>query len=481
MKRVILMVSLSLFPRLLVAQDLDVASLAGDNWYGAYLNGQKVGYALNSLSIGDDGTVSLVEDASFRLTMSGVDQQMNVYVKRIYGKSGNLLRIEQRVEDADGVKKFDAAVQDDTMELVTVIGDTSNKKTFPKPKESLRDSLKQAELIKQGAKTGDELTFSVFEPMYERDVEGLSRIEAIEEQILDGVPTKVFKVRSVMKDLGLDSVAFITQKGITLQDQIGSIITMRLEPKEMAQDVTYKNDVIVSNAAPVDQPIADPRGRPSLQLRIYGPVAPDHLFNDERQKMIPKDGYVAFAGMRYDLDGFQAAKLPVTEPSVQEWLKPTVFVQSEDPRLKAKAKEIAGEEKDTFAVSTSLCEWVYANVRTTYSARLSNALEVLEHPEGDCTEHSILFVGLARAAGLPAREVAGLIYVADSKPAFYFHQWAKVWIGKWIDVDPTFNQPLADATHIKLAEGDLFEQAKLIPAIGQLRVEVAEGTEGEKK
>jgi len=42
-----------------------------------------------------------------------------------------------------------------------------------------------------------------------------------------------------------------------------------------------------------------------------------------------------------------------------------------------------------------------------------------------------------------------------------------------VEVDPTFNQPLADVTHIKLAEGDLFEQARLIPMIGKLRVEVA--------
>jgi transglutaminase-like putative cysteine protease len=118
---------------------------------------------------------------------------------------------------------------------------------------------------------------------------------------------------------------------------------------------------------------------------------------------------------------------------------------------------------------------VYNNVRTTFSAQLSNALEVLDHMEGDCTEHSVLFIGLARAAGIPAREVAGLIYVESARPGFYFHQWATVWVGKWIDVDPTFNQPLADVTHIKLAEGDLFHQAKLIPIIGQIQVQVVEG------
>ena len=40
-------------------------------------------------------------------------------------------------------------------------------------------------------------------------------------------------------------------------------------------------------------------------------------------------------------------------------------------------------------------------------------------------------------------------------------------------MDPTFDQPLADVTHIKLAEGDLFEQAKIMPIIGQLKIQEA--------
>ena len=76
----------------------------------------------------------------------------------------------------------------------------------------------------------------------------------------------------------------------------------------------------------------------------------------------------------------------------------------------------------------------------------------------------------------PAREVAGLIYVDGPPAGFYFHQWAKVWVGKWIDVDPTFNQPLADVTHIKLAEGDLFRQARIIPMIGNIQIDVLPDT-----
>jgi transglutaminase-like putative cysteine protease len=248
----------------------------------------------------------------------------------------------------------------------------------------------------------------------------------------------------------------------------------------MAKDVNYSNDVIVSNAAAVDHPVEDPRDRAGLQLRIFGPVTQEHLFNDDRQQVTAGKDYVEFTAKRVSRDGFQAARLPIENADVAPWLKPTMYVQSDNPKLVQKAREIIDDEKDAFAISTKLCHWVYDNVRTTFSARLTNALEVLEHPEGDCTEHSILFIGLARAAGLPAREVAGLIYVADAKPAFYFHQWAMVWVGKWIDVDPTFNQPTADVTHIKLAEGDLFEQAKLIPTIGRLRIEVVEDAKKEK-
>ena len=80
--------------------------------------------------------------------------------------------------------------------------------------------------------------------------------------------------------------------------------------------------------------------------------------------------------------------------------------------------------------------------------------------------------GAARAAGLPAREVAGLIYVEGSQPGFYFHQWATVWLGEWVDVDPTFNQLPVDVTHIKLSEGDWFRQAKILPLIGRMKIKV---------
>jgi len=335
--------------------------------------------------------------------------------------------------------------------------------------------LKLRELIGPDASIGDTIAFSVFEPMYGSEIEGTSTLQGVEPRVLDGVTVQVYRIKTDMKRLGIQSVSFVIEDGTVVEDQIaGGIITMRLEPEEVAKDVSYSNDVIVSNAAKIDGLIEAPRERSTLKLELRGPLESEHLFNDERQSIVERDGYFLFIGTRTPRYTIEVVDLPVTQDNVKPWIEPSLFVQSDNPKMQLQAKAIVGDETNALAVSELLCHWVYENVRTTFSARLTNSLEVLDHMEGDCTEHSMLFIGLARAAGLPAREVAGLIYVEGPQPGFYFHQWATVWVGKWIDVDPTFNQPIADATHIKLAEGDLFQQTKLLPLIGQLAIEVIE-------
>ena len=86
---------------------------------------------------------------------------------------------------------------------------------------------------------------------------------------------------------------------------------------------------------------------------------------------------------------------------------------------------------------------------TLYSASM-----VLEKRVGDCTEHTQLFIALARSVGIPAREVSGLAYMGDGYRCFVWHAWAEVALdGHWVQVDPTFGEPVADPTHIKLSCG----------------------------
>ncbi|MBM4378174.1 MAG: transglutaminase domain-containing protein, partial [Deltaproteobacteria bacterium] len=104
-----------------------------------------------------------------------------------------------------------------------------------------------------------------------------------------------------------------------------------------------------------------------------------------------------------------------------------------------------------------------------YGASSDRATDVLASLTGDCTEHSLLAVALLRAAGIPARRVDGLLYLRqeDGVPALYWHEWTEAWVGGWVQMDPTFNEEVAHATHLALGyEGD----ARITPLLGTLKV-----------
>lgn len=74
---------------------------------------------------------------------------------------------------------------------------------------------------------------------------------------------------------------------------------------------------------------------------------------------------------------------------------------------------------------------------------------------GDCSEHALLFVALARSVGIPAREVFGLVYTGGPTPGFAPHRWAEVVIDeRWVAVDPTYGQMPIDIAHVALNRGE---------------------------
>ena len=161
--------------------------------------------------------------------------------------------------------------------------------------------------------------------------------------------------------------------------------------------------------------------------------------------------------------------LKVKEPTT-EFTAPTPFIQSEAAEIVETAWRTIGNAKDRWTAVQRLVPFVYSHIRDEYVAAFSNAMEALKSGRGDCTEHSVLFVALARAVGIPARTAVGIAYWPAGE-GFGWHAWAEVKIGeKWYAVDPTWNQPIADATHIKLAQGGPAEQARVVMLLGRLKV-----------
>ncbi|MBP9003328.1 MAG: transglutaminase domain-containing protein [Candidatus Hydrogenedentes bacterium] len=459
-----------------------IRQIQGDNWYGVYMNGGKVGYSVNRLQVRDDQqAIVLTEDALFLVTMSGVKQNMRLFTERTYDMStGRLSRIHASITDPSQKSEFTAEATGDVLRVVSVIGNNRREKEFPLPAETVWDGLRQSLWVLSAPDIGNVRAFRVFEPLYERELSGQAQVTAIEERLMDGVPTRVYTIRNRIDVMEMDSTARVSASGLILEETLSGNMTLRLEPEAMAKDVSYQHDVIMANAARVDRAIENPRTRSCVGLTLIGPLSDGVLFNDNRQRISRiGENRFAFVGRIADLDRLNPPGLPLERvpDDVSPWLQPSAFAQSDLPAIREKARALKGNERDSLVVARILCRWVYENMRTTYSARMSNALEVLEHMEGDCTEHSVLMTALARAAGIPARENAGLIYIPGRDAGFYFHQWVEVWVGEWVAVDPTFNQVPADATHVKLVEGDLLQQSRILPLVGRIQITVDSGVD----
>jgi len=150
-------------------------------------------------------------------------------------------------------------------------------------------------------------------------------------------------------------------------------------------------------------------------------------------------------------------QLPINSSAVAEFLSPSKDIPADDKSVANKAREIAGNDRDAWSVARKLADWTFKNLtwkRTDYA----DAAQTLATREADCYEFSKLYVAMARSLGLPARVVSGMAY---SEGSFGGHAWVEVYIGDWIEIDPTWGTSYVDATHIKDAHGALLTYALL--------------------
>ncbi len=138
------------------------------------------------------------------------------------------------------------------------------------------------------------------------------------------------------------------------------------------------------------------------------------------------------------------AKLLTTRPG-KDYLADSPFWQVSSEEI----KKLAGELKTPRAIY----DYVVKTLTYDYqrldkeNARLG-ALETLKHPSSAvCTEFTDLFIALARAAGIPAREVEGFAYTQNgtlrplSLVRDVLHAWPEYWddvTSHWVAVDPTW-------------------------------------------
>jgi transglutaminase-like putative cysteine protease len=243
---------------------------------------------------------------------------------------------------------------------------------------------------------------------------------------------------------------------------------MRITPDEATVEAAGDPDLLTSLAV---QPKGERpfRGAREMGIRVAGLDPVLELPVDATQRRIAEGTY----SIRSSEEPALTAQQSVPDRGWDAFFASDALIQTRHPDIRGQAREIVGEAVDPWEKALALYQWVYTHIEKRSVLSVPSALDVLKTRQGDCNEHTVLFTALARAAGIPTRIALGVVW-SEELDGFYYHAWPEVYMGEWIWMDPTLGQPVADATHVKLVNGDIAQWARIMPFLGRLQLEITD-------
>ncbi|GFO65415.1 hypothetical protein GMPD_33340 [Geomonas paludis] len=130
-------------------------------------------------------------------------------------------------------------------------------------------------------------------------------------------------------------------------------------------------------------------------------------------------------------------------PEVVKYVKAEFWIPSDEKKVKALAHQITAGKKGTLGKARAVYDWVVDNTKrdpNVPGCGVGNVQATLAARSGKCADISTLYVALARAAGVPAREVFGLRLGRPGQTDISngHHCWAEFYLPGtgWVPVDP---------------------------------------------
>ncbi len=437
-----------------------------EEWRGIYLQGRKIGYSSTFSRSLPDGGRAVSTRALMRLNLMQTVQEVLTTANYTLDRSYHLRDLDFRLTGAARLE-IAGRVAGDALELsVTSNGQTTRQRIGLSGPVHLPDALDEM-IAARSLKVGQTHRFSTFDPASMSIQQAFVNVAARETLEVSGVRVPVLRLETRFS--GAAGTVWMDSAGRSVREQGPMGILLLAEPRETATalpDAAAGPDLLTSLAVPAQGAVpADPRAVGSMRVRLSGIALAGLDVGGGRQRITdPADMVVA-------VEAADTAAVALPDGVRRRYLAPTPLIQSDDREIRALSRKLTRGLAGDRDRARALADWVHDNLEKRMTVSLPSAVEVLASRRGDCNEHATLFAALARAAGIPATLCLGVVYM-DGR--FYYHAWNVVWCGEWVELDPTFGQFPADAARLRLVEGDLTDQLRLLPAFGKLEIEILE-------
>ena len=155
-----------------------------------------------------------------------------------------------------------------------------------------------------------------------------------------------------------------------------------------------------------------------------------------------------------------------TDASAKHYLTGTLTLPVDHPQIAALLEDQPSFSSSTIQqLSAGLIDLTRSNLAYAEHRPAGSVLRALERGYGECVDFADLLTTLARSQNIPTRTVYGIAYSTLPTPGFRFHAWNEILFEEhWHALDPTWNQIVADATHISLDDQTLAALASAMQA-----------------
>jgi tetratricopeptide (TPR) repeat protein len=151
----------------------------------------------------------------------------------------------------------------------------------------------------------------------------------------------------------------------------------------------------------------------------------------------------------------ELAKASASKPlpaSVKSQLGPIYGIDPKSPALKKVVAGLKGD--DSVSTIRNIQAWLKKNVeykleiKSQFELDFKTVDELIQRGHAECRGYALLFTGLCRAAGIPARPIWGMFRVQPGDDVKFgdiiSHNWTEVYIpgAGWIPVDPQWPESL---------------------------------------
>lgn len=463
--------SLTEEPARLPLTEQDIATALRSDWYGVYLQGKKVGYCYVALTRKHDGRFLSRLDLFLKVQSLGVTSESR-YVEELEFESAVPYRLSRgRLSQDDGKSRQEIEVfrKGDAFDAVILAAGERTTRRIPVLNYDLTDRLGPTPWIRRGPKPGDQLITRGLLLSELTVHDEIRKYLTARTSVVDGVKLAYHEVEVTLPKFQITGVERLDAQGRLLSGQAAGVFEQRLEPERQAKDLQTSVDLFVLGTVKIDQPLGDPAKIARLVLSVAG-----------------DDGGILRSGPRQTVErnpdgsitlktGDGHGSLEKASPrEVAEALAETPQVPVQHPKVQALARQAVGPAQTPHDKVERIVRFVAAHIKPSYTAQPLTLLDLLAQREGDCTEYALLVTALCRAAGIPARDVSGLIYMGDDVKAFGPHTWNEVVLdGVWVPVDASWDELTINPCHIRLVT-QLGDFLNLMATFGKLRFKLLE-------